>query len=382
MSCCGWSTRNQRYVYFALFLVTVTLAWVIRDFGHGFLGEVKAFPNKCETDTCLGKEGVLRISMGSFLFFFLLCLLCIGVNDLDHPRARLDSGCWPLKFVLWAVLIIVPFFMPASVIQAYGECARFGSGLFLLMQVVLLIDFIYKWNNDWGSRQGCMVVMVATTILLYGAGITLTVFMYIWFAPHADCRLNILYISLGLSLMPVYTLISIMARVERAGLMTSGAVFLYTCYLAASAIMSEPTDEGTDTSRCNTLPRQTDRKNDWPQIVSFVLALLYICISTVRSGVTSAAFTTHPNKYDSDDSPPYNYSFFHFTFAVASMYFAMLFTSWSLDETSEEYVAHAVVQYASIRCCDTTTFRRSTWSHAPYLPCTTYNHLFVKVCYY
>lgn len=34
-----------------------------------------------------------------------------------------------------------------------GQVARFGSGLFLLVQVVILLDFSHSWNAAWVEKD-------------------------------------------------------------------------------------------------------------------------------------------------------------------------------------------------------------------------------------
>jgi hypothetical protein len=38
-----------------------------------------------------------------------------------------------------------------------------------------------------------------------------------------------------------------------------------------------------------------------------------------------------------DDKVPYSYGFFHFVFAMGSMYFAMLFVGWNLHQTMHRW---------------------------------------------
>ena len=38
----------------------------------------------------------------------------------------------------------------ALLYSAFAESmSKFGSGLFLLVQVVLLLDFVHRWNETW-----------------------------------------------------------------------------------------------------------------------------------------------------------------------------------------------------------------------------------------
>ena len=32
--------------------------------------------------------------------------------------------------------------------------ARFGSGLFLIIQMIILLDFTQSWNDDWAEKVG------------------------------------------------------------------------------------------------------------------------------------------------------------------------------------------------------------------------------------
>jgi len=42
------------------------------------------------------------------------------------------------------------------------------------------------------------------------------------------------------------------------------------------------------------------------------------------------------NVVESEDSIPYGYGFFHFVFAMGSMYFGMLFVGWDTHHTMEK----------------------------------------------
>lgn len=46
--------------------------------------------------------------------------------------------------------------------------SKFGSGLFLLVQVVLLLDFVHRWNDTWvGYGEQFWLVLVIIIFLLY-----------------------------------------------------------------------------------------------------------------------------------------------------------------------------------------------------------------------
>ena len=65
-------------------------------------------------------QAVLRVSLGNFLFFGVLALLMIGVKDQNDRRDSWHHGGWTVKMVIWALLVILMFFIPNVVITIYG----------------------------------------------------------------------------------------------------------------------------------------------------------------------------------------------------------------------------------------------------------------------
>ncbi|XP_073225799.1 uncharacterized protein [Cicer arietinum] len=136
-----------RYVYGLIFLVANLLAWAARDYGRGALTEMERLKGCNGGKDCLGAEGVLRVSLGCFIFYIILFLSTTGTSKLNQVRNTWHSGWWSVKIVLWAVMTVIPFFLPSGFIQIYGEVAHFGAGVFLLIQLISIISFI-TWLND------------------------------------------------------------------------------------------------------------------------------------------------------------------------------------------------------------------------------------------
>mmetsp|Transcript_57447 Transcript_57447/g.181881 ORF Transcript_57447/g.181881 Transcript_57447/m.181881 type:complete len:464 (+) Transcript_57447:4179-5570(+) len=309
--------------------------------GRSLLQEADTDPQRARqvrlsSSTCVGKNAVLRISFGSFLFFFIMCLVTVGVTTKSSReslgRDFLHTGIWPVKVVIWLGCLFAPFVFPEDVVHVYAEFARLGGAIFLLVQLFIILEFIYQINErllDEQSYPGlAKAILVTVTLALYLASLAGIGLMYHYFAPHADCSLNILFITLTLILGLGYTILSVSSIREdtqvRASLFTSGCVMVYTVYLCASAIMSEPVDEErVDHSRCNLQARHTGETGA-TEVVSFALVLLAVTISTLSAGQDKVAlFTSSPVVADGDELP-YRPDLFHLIFALASMYMAML----------------------------------------------------------
>lgn len=229
--------------------------------------------------------------------------------------------------------MVLPFFIPSAFVQVYGEIARFGAGIFLIIQLLSIINFVFWWNEKWLSEKNVRRLqwaIVAVTVVSYLASFTGLVIMYIWFAPHPSCSLNIFFITWTLILIIVFTLISLHSKVN-AGLLTSGVLALYVVFLCWSSIMSEPASV-----TCNTRPRQTGRA-DVITIVSFLLAFSAIIVSTFSTGIDSQSFSFTSDEVPAEGTVPYGYGFFHFVFAMGAMYFAMLFVGWNLHQTAHKW---------------------------------------------
>uniref|UniRef100_A0A0E0DEE0 Uncharacterized protein n=1 Tax=Oryza meridionalis TaxID=40149 RepID=A0A0E0DEE0_9ORYZ len=106
-----------------------------------------------QPDEWFQMNAVLRVSLGNFLFFAIFALMMIGVKDQNDRRDAWHHGGWIAKIVVWVVLIVLMFCVPNVVITIYEVLSKFGSGLFLLVQVVMLLDFTNNWNDSWIEKD-------------------------------------------------------------------------------------------------------------------------------------------------------------------------------------------------------------------------------------
>lgn len=334
LACCcslGSNRTAAKYIYAALFAVATLLAWIVRDYSQAAVDGLKVFEG-CDGDRdCLGVRGVLRISFGLSIFFALMFITTVGTLVTEDWRDRWNSGWWPLKFILWFLFSFLSFWIPSDFFQVYAEVARFGAGLFLVIQIISIINFVYVWNDSWLENEDkCKLPLIIVSLISYILVITGIILMYIWFAPRPTCGLNIFFITFALFLVIVMTGISLHPQVQ-AGLMTSGCLAVYVIYLCWAAIMSEPISE-----TCNTRPR-ANGQGTFVVIIGFILGFAAIIIATFSLGIDSRAFSLQKKEEPGEGEVPYGYGFFHLVFTLGSMYMAMLFLGWDLEQTSVKW---------------------------------------------
>ncbi|CDW96812.1 hypothetical protein [Sporisorium scitamineum] len=343
-----------------------------------------------DKDRCYGVLAVHRITFALSLFHFILGMLLIGVKDTRTKRAAIQNGWWGPKVLSWLLLTLLMFFIPNGFFVFWANYfSLIFASIFIVVGLVLLVDFAHSWSETcldrWEQTESDFwkFTLIGSTLGMYAAAITLTGVLYGFFAS-SGCSLNQFFISLNLALIVVLTVLSISPQVQeanpRSGLAQSSMVAAYCTYLIASAVMNR------DNAECNPITRGRGGSAKTTTVVlGAVFTFLAIAYSTSRAATQSktlvgkrrAAFnesrppsgygplatresldnssgavvTDQPTKKDSlriqalmaatrselgmgdedDDERQgtrYNYSFFHFVFAIAACYTAMLLTDW------------------------------------------------------
>ncbi|XP_020541421.1 probable serine incorporator [Jatropha curcas] len=325
---------RARFINGFIFLIMNLKAWFIRDYGQkviAYFNYIKACG--VEGQDCCHTLGVLRVSLGCFIFFFLMFVTTIKSKKLYEARSSWHSEWWTLKFFLLILSMAIPFFFPSKYIQIYGEIARIGAGIFLVLQLVSVIEFIRWWNNYWMPdklvKESCSFGLFTSTIF-YIASLCGIIAMYLLYGHNLKCSLNIFFITWTAILLTVMMAISLHSKVNR-GLLSSGIMASYIVFLCWSAIRSEPAND-----KCNK-QNLTDENSDWTSILGFLIAICAIVMATFSTGIDSKSFQFRKDKVKQEDDIPYDYGFFHLVFALGAMYFAMLFISWNLNNSARKW---------------------------------------------
>jgi len=349
---------------------------------------------ECSGEKCYGVLAVHRICFALSLFHFILGASLLGIRDTRDKRAAIQNGWWGPKVLLWFVLVGVTFTIPNEFFMFWGNYVSLvGATIFILLGLVLLVDFAHSWSEtcleNWeeSSSNFWQWVLIGSTATMYAFTITLTGLLYAYFAG-SGCSLNQFFISFNLALCIAITVMSVHPIVQasnpRSGLAQSSMVAVYCTYLVVSALSNHV----HETQQCNPLRDGKTTRNS-VIILGGVFTFLAIAYSTTRAATQSRALVgkgkksriqlpvdeeihivnSQPGKIpsprhqallaaieagaipasaldddDEDDDDEidketrddertgtrYNYSWFHFIFAIAAMYVAMLLTDWNV----------------------------------------------------
>ena len=174
--------------------------------------------------------------------------------------------------------------------------AVFGSGIFILIGLVLLVDFVHTWSemciDKWeqDDSQLWKYILVGSTLSEYGGVIALTVVDYVFFG-QSGCGLNQFFITFNIILCIASTVLSVLPAVQeanpRSGLAQSGMVGIYTTYLVTSAVANHDDKSGN----CNPLSRKANAARSSMVILGAIFTFLAIAYSTSRAATSSKAFS-------------------------------------------------------------------------------------------
>ncbi|GMH44341.1 hypothetical protein BSKO_12275 [Bryopsis sp. KO-2023] len=365
--------HSARAGYCALFLLGMLIAWCMRDFVEPLANKIPRYTVPSDA-VWIGEQAVYRLTFGNFCFFGLLSLILVGVKYKSDKRDEyIQHGSWAIKGVVWLVFLIFPFFIPGDFVW-YGWMARIGSGFFLIIQMLILLDFTHALNDAWFSKgeenKYYMYGLLATTVGLFLATIALSGVAYYLFKPAGagSCSLNVSLITYTLIACVGFSILSVHPAAAHGSLFPSSVISLYCMYLCLSALQSEPRG---DEYKCNGLGQKMVVSGS-SAVIGMLLTLGAVIYSALRAGSNTGTFFLGSDEDEetggqplmapeadtsagldgvSNDAPQeqtterkpdramdefepvtYNYSFFHAIFAVASMYVAMLMTDWGTNE--------------------------------------------------
>lgn len=322
----------------------------------------------------VGFEAAYRVCFGMCCFFWLFMILMLGTRSSKDPRSGIQNGFWGIKFLILAGFITAAFFVPSEpfdqVMYVFG---LIGGLAFILIQLVLFIDFAYR-INAWAVQnmedadderdQKCWFagLIFATFSIFVLTSVAIGYLFYYYGGNFTDttnsCSLHKFFISFNMILCFIISVVSILPKVQEhnpaSGLLQSAVVSAYVMFLTWSSMSNSPeiecnpsiasilniTDAGDPDP--NTDPTQGISGFNAQSIVGLVLFFLAVLWSSLTNSSAGSGKPAEPDTVvmtdqsdpeggtwdDEEDATQYNYSYLHFMFSLGTLYIMMTLTYW------------------------------------------------------
>jgi len=351
------------------------------DYGKELLNQASSLV-KLPCQDAIGYLAVYRICFVVTIFFALMAILMIGVRSSRDPRGHIQNGFWGIKFLLifagWVGAFFIPHGTFGPVMMWIG---MFGGMAFILVQLVLIVDFAHTWAETWqenyrsSSDQNWFWALLSATVFFYilcfvGIGLC---FGYYTGIHTGDCRLHEFFISFNMILCVIISVTSVLPVIQEhqpnSGLLQASFVSLYIIYLTWSAMSNQPNKlckpdlsslfGGNKTSfeisdsedvKAVHIPEQRPSM-DTASIIGLIIWFICVLYSSIRSSSNSQAArltmsdrvtlteaemteagannqTGEESNDDERDGVTYNWSLFHVMFGLATLYVMMTLTNW------------------------------------------------------
>lgn len=210
------------------------------------IGIVK-LPVNC--DLVVGYQAVYRISFALAIFFAFFCIIMLCVSSSRDPRSKIQNGFWCLKFLLFFGILIGSFFIPIEHMNfQWMVVCMVGGFIFILVQMILLIDFGYAWNSRWFNKYQSnnsyvhYCGLLFFTIFFYLVAMASAVTLFIFYTMPNDCTINKFFIIFNLVLCVLISIISLLPKVQEmqpnSGILQASIISVFMIYLTWSAMIS------------------------------------------------------------------------------------------------------------------------------------------------
>jgi hypothetical protein len=292
-------------------------------------------------EACLQDTVVYRISFALFIFFLLHF---VSVSDLtccipDDARAGLQTDFFWARSIAITFLGLISMAIPTHFFAQYAHVCLYASGLFLVLQIILVVDFAHHWSEEWAERAGTngkwVVYLFAMTVLTFAGGVGALGYGFWKFTPHSTCNLHgFILITCGLLGL---TTTAVAIWVPHGSILPSGMMFLYTACLVITALRVSTNEE------CGGKPSADIHNTKWWELLLSSLftagALTWSAVSVSGRDDAFDGEGGHGGDAGGSDDGALghlpSFLYFYAVMMLASMYLAMLGSDWSVTGTAD-----------------------------------------------
>ena len=303
------------------------------------------------------------------------------VKSSKDFRAGIQNGFWGIKYLLIIGGTVGAFFIPAkdgTFSEVWMYFGMIGGFLFILIQLVLIVDFAHNWAESWldkyeeTSNKNWYRGVVACTMINYVLALVMIVLFYVYYTQSSEdsCHLHKFFVSFNLISCIIISILSVLPSVQaaqpRSGLLQASVVSLYALYLTWSA-MSNSNYEKCKPDFSQILGKKENGEDtgaksfDAQSLIGLVIGFMCVLYSSIRNsansqasklGISSGSSTSplvdaegggdgdgngESKVWDNEsDGVAYNWSFFHIMFTLATLYIMMTLTEWYNPESAQD----------------------------------------------
>lgn len=371
-----------KILYLIIFLFDLTIGIIARLYAEEF-GSALNLCDGAYSYVCNNLQLVYNISFGASLFFCFMTIFTFLVPAFHR-------GHFCLKITLNIILIAASLYIPEEFMFGFAQFSRFASSLFLLLQIVILIDFAYDLSeyliaesddadDEAGNVEGTgicsnkykmMYLLVGFGSIILGAAAIVT--MYIL---YSRCFLNIIFITITWVAATFYIVMSISNKTNK-GLLAPAIVFMYCVLLCYGGIAANPYEDcgvsgdngpsiviGTAIgaiSLCWTVMRTSSSafylfassgEKELEDNVAHRQEVFTKAITENRdedvtdedgTSDTRAVISVPTEETTNNNIQEVSVWFFHFIMTMGAVYMAMLLSNWATDTDSSSSTTRSV----------------------------------------
>lgn len=320
----------------------------------------------CPSDNnpgCQKTPYILRMTFASSLYFFAMSLFTIGANLTSSFGHKLHDGFWVLKWIFYVGLHVASVWMPSNALKNYSYLQTIGAAIFLLVQIVLLIDFCYdvaEWFRGKGIKRNhageesvrpCWAFLMITVMAgCLAVIVVMLVLGFQWFTTPVQTRFStldgkcgfntfVLVFAIILFVLGIGCQVAVTAKQGSGSVVTALFIGAYCLWNVFSGLLATHVCQSQVSS------------NSYAEPVSIILTILSAAYAAFQfpkvtdgmmksnknagkpesvwqkdaSGSSSVALPTS----EPEITPvPYSYAKFHVAFCFASCFVAMQLSGW------------------------------------------------------
>lgn len=190
-------------------------------------------------DACVNGQAIYRFSFGLLITFLPSLIGSFIGSDLG---LNLHRGGFALKVVFPFIVFIIGVFIPNDFFDVFAKFSILCSVLYILIQVVSLMDFAYVLNNSWTGKYAetqkkrWLVILIGGTVCLLLAALTFPILISAQYSLQVPIVTT--WVTFGVSIL--FTILSVSAVCPHGSVFTSAVVAAYSSFNAWSAAMTYP----------------------------------------------------------------------------------------------------------------------------------------------